>query len=196
MARRNVLRGGGKANKAAVTGLKDLERKLKAMMPDNPQMAAFAQEAVAQGAKAIQAEMLSTARAAGWGSAHVHSRFGKFAQDITGEDVLKRIFSYGKPKPAKSGRMRVTALAGVTKAGRGGNLGSMFSWRAGKHPKSARAKVAAGNEVAMSLATALEFGTSRQPAKPAIRQAIKSGQPRVLAMITDKFQAIYQRFAQ
>ena len=40
MAVRNVARGGGKSYKESVVGLKDLERKLKALLPDNPAMRA------------------------------------------------------------------------------------------------------------------------------------------------------------
>lgn len=193
---RNVLRGGGKDRKVEVLGLKELEKKLKALMPDNPQMQAYAQEAVAAAAVEMRNGMRSAASAA-WGGRTVKSTFGKFKGAMTGYDVVNHIFSYGRPKVYSSGRSRVTALAGATKMGRGSDSrGTMFSWKAGPHPKSAKAKVGAGGEVAMSFATALEFGTSMYPARPAIREAVKSGQSRIIATVTEKFKAILAHFAQ
>lgn len=179
----NVLRGGGKANREAVVGLKELEKKLRGMMPDNPEMAQWLQEIVAGGAKAMRDEMIQQARSAGWASQTIRSQ----GKTIRGSEAIGSIFSYGKPKESR--RTKVSALAGVTKRD------TMIEWRASRHPKSSRAKVAFPNRVAMAFATMLEFGTTRMRARPAIRTAVKTARPRIISAITDGFNQVYQRFA-
>lgn len=167
---RNVARGGGKALKSEVRGLKDLEVKLKDLLPGNPRMAKMINAVVAEAAEELANTMRSSARAAGWP-----------------EWIVKSIFSYGQMRA--SGKKRITALAGVNKKM------SMVEWRAGKHPKSPNAKVTPGGKVAMARATMLEFGTSRAPAKPAIRSAVKQAKGVIIAKVTEGFQSIYSKFS-
>lgn len=60
----------------------------------------------------------------------------------------------------------------------------MVEWTAARNPKSPKAKVVYPGKVAMSLATMMEFGTTRGPAKPAFRPAVinaKAELPLILA---------------
>lgn len=167
---RNVARGGGKAFKGEVQGLKELEAKLKAMIPENPAMARFINAVVADAASATAGIMRTSASAAGWPAS-----------------IVSTIFSYGKQR--ENSKKRISALAGVSKKR------SMVVWRAGRHPKSANAKVPPGGKVAMARATMLEFGTSRSPAKPAIRNAVKQAKGVIIAKVTEGFQSIYSKFS-
>lgn len=202
---RNVLRGGGKAYKQSVTGLKELERKLKAVSKDNPAMKAEMREIVAGAAKEMRDEMVRQARAAGWGNervigsrgarrglARINARIrtgdGGFAPGgVSGQMAINSIFSYGKPRSGDF--KKIDALAGVTKPE------TMVEWTAGKHPKSGRAKVSAGGKVAMAFATMLEFGTSRMRARPAIRPAVKAAQARIIARVTGGLNGMMEKFA-
>ncbi len=189
--------GGGKAIKESVVGLKDLERKLKALSADSPELALGAQVIVKRAAGEVRSAMKSAAIAAGWPSAPpATSVHGKWAgTTVTGQDVIDRIFSFGRPK--ERGSRRVSALAGVTKAGPGKSQGTLFSWRASRShlPTRSPRKVAPGGEVAMSLATALEFGNSRRRARPALRTAIAAARQRVVTAVADGFKDLIDRFA-
>ncbi len=180
---RNVLRGGGKAVRESVIGLKELERKLRAMSPDHPEMRKQLQAIVSAAAGEMRDEMRTQARSAGWGGQNLRTKQGI----VTGQEAINSIFSYGRPK--ETGRAKVSGLAGVSKQR------TMVEWTAGRRPRSPRAKVAPGRKVAMAFATMLEFGTSRMSARPAIRTAVKTARTRIIDRVTNGFQAVYQRFA-
>src|SRR4051794_16966808 len=110
MAVRNIARGGGKAFKVEVTGLKELERKVKALLPENPAMRKDLYGVVGGGAEELRDEMRSAARAAGWGSFKTHSRNGAA---VTGDDAIASIFADARERSGS--RTRISALAGVSK---------------------------------------------------------------------------------
>lgn len=171
----NLARGGGRADQSAVLGLKELEAKLRALMPvDGSPMAKEVQSVVAGAADEVRDAMRSSARAAGWP-----------------QNVIDSVFSYGRTTAItfRGPEGKATALAGVNKRR------TMVEWIAGKHPKSPNAKVTPGNKVAMSRAAMLEFGTTRSPAKPAIRSALKAAGPMVVARLAAGFNAILTKFS-
>jgi len=182
----NVLRGGGKGAKEAVTGLKELEKKLKALAPDNPDMARWLQNVVGKASIEMRNEMVAHARAAGWGSQSIRNKTGT----VTGEEAINSIFAFTRSSKQTRRAAKVSALAGLTKDK------TMVEWRAGRYPKSPRAKVAAGKKVAMAFATMLEFGTTRMAARPAIRPAVKAARARVIAAVADGFNTVLKKFSQ
>lgn len=187
MATRNVARGGGKAFKSEVAGLKELERKLKALGKGNPALAQNMWSIVGNLADGLRDDMIAAARSAGWASEKLTYKGKTKHGVVTGEDAIRSIFSYSKPK--EQGRQRFSALAGV------GKKRTMFEWIAGKHPKSPRAKVAPGNPVAMSLAAALELGTTNRPARPAIRAAILAAKSRIISSLSEQYKALIEQLA-
>lgn len=188
MAIRNIARGGGKAFKAEVTGLKDLERKLKTLAGRDPILAKAMWSIVGRAGDELRDEMAASARAAGWASARLKWKSRGKSGIITGEDAIASIFSAG-PK-SMTQRQKFTVLTGVSKRK------TMFEWIAGKYPRSPRARpVPAGNPVAMSLATALEFGTTRMAAKPAIRTAILNGKAGIIAKLKEGYTALAEGIA-
>lgn len=195
---RNVLRGGGRAWRTEVQGLKELERQLKALSADNPELKPAMYEAVGAAAAQLRQDMVAAAHAAGWDREFIQSGFGKYAGSMTGSDVIDHIFSFDKPRD--SGRSKISAIAGVTKRANSGR-GTMISWRAGKRGrtgwvyKDVVRKVAYGNEVAMSFATMLEFGTSNRPPHPAIRPAVDAAKAGIVATIAEKWKELLERFA-
>ncbi len=188
MAVRNVARGGGKAFKTEVTGLKELERKLKALAGSNPELRKAVQSAVGQMAIVARDEMRSQARSAGWGSSSITWKNKGKSGTVTGQQAINSIFAFGEPRENPGKWAKITALAGV------GKRRTMFEWIAGRHPASTRARVAPGGKVAMSLAAALEFGTTRHAPKPAIRNAIANVKMRIIDTLTTEYNAILQRF--
>lgn len=202
----NVLRGGGKAQKEAVQGLKELERKLKQLATSNPEMKFALQQVVAAGAKEMRDEMASQARAKGWGSQHITARIrtdlsqrgrtpkGFAAGGISGGMAVDSIFSYGRPRRTENPRQRISALAGVTKPE------TMVEWTTpGINAASAKAgrprKRAKGETVAMAFATMLEFGTSRMKARPAIRPAVKAARERIVAKVAEQYRSLLDKFS-
>jgi HK97 gp10 family phage protein len=187
MAVRNIARGGGKAYKGGVTGLKELEAKLKALRADNPQLTADLRKMLGDAAGGLRDQMKSSAQAAGWASHSIKTRSGKVL--ATGQEAIDSIFASSKGASGENPRARISALAGVSKRR------SMVEWTAGKHPVSPNAKVAPGGKVAEAYATMLEFGTSRMPARPAIRPAVQSGKQGIINVLTDGFQALLAKYS-
>ncbi len=183
----NVLRGGGKATREleAITGIKELEAKLKALAPEHPEMARWLQAVVGKASIEMRREMAVQARAAGWGSQSI--RIG--SRTITGDEAIASIFAFTRSSKQSRRAAKVSALAGLTKDK------TMVEWRAGRYPKSPRAKVAWKKLVAMAFATMLEFGTTRMAARPAIRTAVKTARPRVIAAVADGFNAVLNKFS-
>lgn len=195
---RNVLRGGGAANKVAVEGLKGLERKLKALSRENPELKFAMQQTVAAGAKEMRDEMRAQARAAGWGSQAAwpvpgFPRWKPHGKNVAGSEALQSIFSYGRPKPSENRWQRISALAGVTRKA------TMVEWRAGAKNRPAlpgrERKKNRGELVAMSLATMLEYGTTNRPPRPAIRTAIKSARARIVDAVATSWKSLLDRFS-
>lgn len=184
MAVRNIARGGGKAYKAEVTGLKELERKLKALSVDNPQLRNDIFGVVGDAADELRDEMKSAAQSAGWGRVATTSR----GRRVTGQDAINSIFAYAKPRGGEFSR-RISAIVGV------GKKKTMIEWRAGRHPKSPNAKVAPGSMVAESLAAMLEFGTSNRPAQPAIRNVIRGQKRGMIEKITTGYNALLEKYS-
>lgn len=197
----NIAHTGGKKTALAVQGLKELEQKLKQLNPEGENMSRWMQAVVANASKDVRDEMRSQAESAGWGSMRATSAIterpaggkrrhtGKF-KTIEGSAVLRAFFSFGKPKPGR--RSSVSALAGVSKPE------VMVEWRAGLHPHplpGRQIKQSFPNIISESLPFMLEFGSSKMTARPAIRNAVKTVRPRVIATITDGFQKIFDRFA-
>lgn len=184
MAVRNIARGGGKAFKAEVTGIKELERKLKALSVENPQLRNEIFTVVGDAAEELRDEMKSAARSAGWGSVTTTSKGRK----VTGDEAIDSIFAYAKPRG--SGKFtKISALAGV------GKKKTMVEWRAGRRPKSPNAKVAAGGKVAESLAAMLELGTSNRPARPAIRDVIRGQKSQMLAKLAAGYNDLLAKYS-
>ena len=189
MAALNVSRsggaafGGGKKIRAEVQGLKELERKVKALAADNPQMLADLAGVVNAAGADLRDDMRSRARGAGWASQSTTMKKKK----ITGQDAIDSIFSSAKVRT--NSRSRVSTLVGV------GKWRTMVTWIAGKYPKSPNAKVRPGNPVAMAFATMLEFGTSNRPARPAIRAAVTAGRTGMLAALADGFNGLLQKYS-
>jgi hypothetical protein len=186
VAIRNVARGGGKALKPGVTGVKELEAKLRAMTPDNPGMLDDMSRLVVEAAAAVRDEMRTQAKAAGWDRVNIHQG-GKV---VTGAEAIDSIFSFAKPLKTGGRKPKISASAGVLK-----KL-TMVEWTAGRNNKSPNAKVAPGNKVAMSLAAMLEFGTSRMAAKPAIRTAVKTARQRVIDILTRGYNDLLVKYSQ
>lgn len=197
MAIKNVARG-GKGLRAEVTGLKELERKLKALGKDNPALAQNMWRIVGKLGDELRNDMVAAARSAGWASMRLTYKGRNKSGVVTGEDAIKSIFSYGKPK-SQAARQKYSALAGV------GKPRTMFEWIAAKRPRfgslltlqdraePAVRRVAPGNPVAMSLAAALEFGTSRMQARPAIRATILASKSRIVASLSEQYKALIDR---
>jgi hypothetical protein len=188
MAVRNIARGGGKAYKAEVTGLKELERKLKALSVDNPQLRNDIFGVVGDAADELRDEMKSAARGAGWGAQSIRFRGPRRSGVMRGEDAINSIFAYAKPRGGDF-RKRISALAGVSKQK------TLIEWRAGKFPKSPNAKIAPGGAVAESLAAMLEFGTSNHPARPAIRGVIRGQKAKMIDAITTGYNALLEKYS-
>ncbi len=108
--------------------------------------------------------------------------------------VVASIFAYSD-QPDTPGLKRTTALAGVNKRR------SMVKWNAVRHSAqwhrvmtSGVHKVEPGSEVAMSLATMYEFGTSRMMAKPAFRPAVTATKGSVTAILVSAYRQAIQSF--
>jgi len=151
-----------RSNKEALEGLRALTDQLNKIVPDNPAVEAQVQAIVADAAVELRDMMRQNAQAQGWP-----------------KEVIDSIFADGRKQRGRTG-----ALAGANKRR------TMFEWRAGKHPKSPRAKVPPGGKVAMSRATALEFGTTRNKARPAIRPAVQAAKRKVVETLTKGFQKL------
>jgi hypothetical protein len=82
------------------------------------------------------------------------------------QEVIDSIFAYRKLPSSLRSRKKPSALAGVAKQQ------TMRTWSATAKPRSPRARVAKGAQVAMSLAAMYEFGTSKLPAGGAIEAAV------------------------
>ena len=85
--------------------------------------------------------------------------------------------------------IRMSALVGVNKRR------SMREWTATANPKSARAKVAPGGKVAMSLATMYEFGTSKMGPRPYLRPAVETGRITAPVKLGKKLRAVITQWA-
>lgn len=187
MAVRNIARGGGKSFKPQIIGLKELERKLKVLKADNPQIVSEMYSVVGAAAKEVRDQMRSAARGAGWASEKATIREGNRAGVVSGEDAIASIFA--SERPQGNSKTRITALAGV------GKQRTMVEWRAGRFPKSPRAKVAPGGRVAMALATMLEFGTTNRRARPAIRPAIALAKAAIVEKIAAGYRALLAKYS-
>jgi len=186
VAVRNIARGGGKAFKTEVKGLKELERKLKALRMDNPQITDELYEVVAGASDELRNQMKSAARAAGWGSRKTTVN----GHAISGEDAINSIFS-AVLKQGGTSRRRISAIAGV------GKRKTMIEWRAGKrpHPLHPPAKRAPGEKVAEAFATMLEIGTSKNPALPAIIAALKGSKGMIIDKVGSGYKALIDKYS-
>lgn len=102
-------------------------------------------------------------------------------------EVTEAIFTYRGLPPEHKAKRRPAALVGV------GKQDSLRQWRAGRIPKSPRAKVAPGGAVAMSLAAMYEFGTSRRPATAFFSNALRANRAAVRAKIQDNLRQVIAR---
>ncbi len=193
----NITRGGGKALKEQVQGLKELEKKLKALAADNPVLALGAQTVVKRAACDVRDEMKAQARAAGWASQKItytpyvkkQWRLGSGKRIITGQQAIDSLFAFGRR--TKYSKYRISALAGATKPE------TMVDWIAGtsfKHTRTPR-KVSPGGAVSMAFVTMLEFGTTRMQARPAIRTAVKTARARIIDTVSKGFKELVEKFS-
>jgi hypothetical protein len=187
MAVRNIARGGGKSYKPQIVGLKELEKKLKALKLDHPEIVNEMYDVVGEAAADVRDDMRSSARAADWATQKATIKTGKRVGVVSGNDAIDSIFSGTGPRAG--GRKRISALAGV------GKRRTMVEWRAGRFPKSPRAQVPPGSLVAMSLAAMLEMGTTNRAARPAIRKAIIAAKSRIIDKIADGFSALIAKYS-
>lgn len=172
---RNVARGGGKLTREAVQGLKQLEAKLRDLLPSNPKMAQAVSEVVGDAAQEVRSEIQAQAMLQQWP-----------------QEILRYVFGYREGKPAGS-RNKIAALAGVSKGHKNPAHPMYKEWRAGRHPKSPNAKVGPGGKVGMGWPTMWEFGTSNRPARPAVRPAIKNARARVIEIAAKGYSAILEQ---
>lgn len=195
MAVRNVARGGGKAFKGEVQGLKELERKLKALLPENPAMRTDLYKMVGQAGEELRDRMRLNAQSAGWGSQSIYTKgsYGKRAS-YSGQDVIDAMFVSSKEAPGVNSRKRINALVGV------GKRRSMVEWLAGHvsffspTPRTPR-RVTEGKPVSMSFATMLEMGTTRMRARPAIGPAVAASKSNVISKLADGMNALLHKYA-
>lgn len=146
---RNVLGGRSKA----VIGLKELKDKLN----DLTALEDFSKSRQVQ----VQVhKVLGSAAAIGRDAIKSKARSMRWPSH-----VIENAFSFSDPDKSKRGKP--AALFGVNKQR------SLVEWRAGKNPKSPRAKASPGTKISESLATMYEIGTSRMAARPAVRPAVK-----------------------
>ncbi|SRR6266851_632838 len=189
---KNIARGGGKGGvfKADIQGLKELERKLKALRMDSPEITAELFGIVGGAADDLRDRMRSAARSAGWGSQKttVQVPGQNVMKPVTGDDAIDTIFSYDTPRGG-SGRQRISALAGVAKKR------TMIVWRAARHPQSPKAQRRYPELVAESFASMLEFGTTRMPARPAIRSTIEGAKQSILDKLSEGYKALVEKYS-
>ena len=202
MARRNYAHGGGKKLKAEIQGLKELEAKLRKLKMDHPEAAKEIYDVVGGVCNELRDSMKAAARSAGWAGERTRTnkkgvtttkkvslrRVDSGGKTITGQDAINSIFSFAEQQSG-SVKHKISGLVGV------GKRKTMIEWRAGKHPKSPRAQVQAGNMVAMAFATMLEFGTSTQRARPAIRKAINSARSMMIDKLASGYRALIEKYS-
>lgn len=110
------------------------------------------------------------------------------------QQILESLFTYNKQPEGERRRARFSALVGIRKRGRTPYASGYVEWRAGRHPKSPRAKVAPGGLIGESLATMIEMGTTKRVATPFFRPAITTSRSRIVPVIATGYRAILQRF--
>lgn len=170
MARLKV--GTGKA--AELVGLPALTAKINELMSE--QVAKEVAEAVGVAADICYEQLVANARSVG-----------------LPEEAIGDIFTYKRPPPGLA-RSLVSALAGYRKRGRSKPwAGGYVEWRAGRHPKSPRAKAAPGTLIGESRGEMFEIGTTVRPATPWFRPAVTATKKAMLAKIAQGFSDILQR---
>ncbi len=191
---KNLARGGGVGGtyKEGITGLKDLERKLKAMRTDNPSLMGELKALTKAGADEVRDQMRASAINAGWGSA-VFRGSDRKTVIMTGQAAIDAIFSSTKGTETNS-RARINALAGVSKRH------SMIEWKAGpitakSKPTRTPRKKNPGEMVAESAATMLEFGTTVRDARPALRSAIELSKARIITRLAEGMNALLTKYS-
>lgn len=186
---RNVARGGGKAYKPEVVGLKELEKKLKALRTANPPLIGDMKRLVKESADEVRDQMIRNTISAGWGGVVKRTNKGV----VTGADAIASIFSSSRGTEERS-RARIAALAGVSKRH------SMIEWIAGRitaksPPTRTPRRVAPGGKVAEALATMLEFGTTVMSARPAIRPAVEMSKAKVISALAEGMNALLVKYS-
>ena len=195
----NLLRGGGKLFKVEVTGVRELQLNLRALIRDlgvEEQIVAKAEayEVIADAADSIRDVARRNARSQGWP-----------------DQVVDAIFSFKDFSKAKTKKQKA-AMVGI-RTGAPPHLelhtrqqkGLYVEWFPGRS-KSTRAKslVLPGTKsakgdgslqkVGMSLGRMFESGTSKMKARPAFRPAVLSERGNVLAKIRAGLGAIVARY--
>lgn len=176
---RNIVRGGGKE---VVQGMKELTVKLNQLSGDDPQLAQDIMTVLGDAATEVRDEMRSSAMVAGWPSVLINTAFFRAADLAKGQYATRR-------------RATLSALAGVSKGHRDPADPRYKEWVAAEKPpahplKAVDRKVPAGAKVGMGFATMWEFGTSRMPARPAIRIAVRNVRARVRSIIASGLKEI------
>jgi len=191
VAVRNVARGGGKVFRGEIQGLKELERKLKALATDNPALTGDLRKLVGDAAADVRNEMRSRAMGAGWASQSIKTRKGVTL--ATGQQVIDAMFASSRGDSSNP-RQRIGAVAGVSKRR------SMVEWVAGRvtaasWPTRTPRRVKPGGLVAEAFATMLEFGTTRMRARPAINPAVQAAKPKVISTLADGYNALLLKYS-
>lgn len=175
---RNIVRGGGKE---AVQGMKELTAKLNQLSGDDPQLAQDIMTVLGDAAGEVRDAMRSSAAAAGWPRLLIDTAFFSAADLAKGQYSTRR-------------RATLSALAGISKGHKDPTDPRYKEWHAARNAGLLRPGVVRdvppGGKVGMGFATMYEFGTSRMPARPAIRQAITTMRAKVREIIASGLKEI------
>ncbi len=191
----NLARGGGKALKSEVKGVKELERKLKQLATTNPGLTTAIRILVGNASAEVRNEMKRRAISAGWANQAIFAQGANGKRKaMSGQTVIDIMFASARPAPGDNPRRRISGMAGVSKRR------SMVEWIAGRvgpfsWPTRTPRRVKAGNPVAESFATMLEFGTTRMKPRPAIVPAIQAARSRVVATLTEGYNDLLAKYS-
>lgn len=113
------------------------------------------------------------------------------------------IFMYTRQPGGAGKRDKVTALAGMRKAGRALNAKGYVTWNAnrqvGAHEKTERSRkkggrlTMPGTKIGENLGTMWEFGTTKMAPRPWARPAVTASRSTVLSKLVAGYQAILAR---
>ena len=174
---RNIAKGGAAIE---VTGMKELQAKLRALALEDPATIDKAQKVLGDAASIVREQVRASMMIAGWPS------------------ILVTRAAFGVSKTR--GRKKLTALAGMSKGFKDPSNPLYIEWRAARRPspfalKAVTRNVPPGGLVGMGWATMWEFGTTRMPAHPAFRPAIQMVRSKVRETVANGFIGIIHEVA-
>ncbi len=209
MARRirDVARGGGKAVKAEIEGLRELEAKLRDLI-------SLDDDSLSPGQKSIRTkwarERLNSVLGDAADMVKVQARANAQAQKWP-KAVIAAIFSYADIDKAR-GKFKYSirgALAGIRKGAPPRRDMEIYrEWNPGRswggivggylHPTGKRVLkkgLVSGRLIGMSLASMFEFGTSKMAARPAFRPALRATRQRVLQFVANGYRGVIEQLS-